>query len=176
VRPYEILSEKELYKGPIFALNQYEVELPGGRRSVRDVLQHNGASVIIPITADDKVVMVRQYREGSNSVLLELPAGKLDVGEDPQLCALRELEEETGYKAAKIRLLFTTYPVAAYCTEKISVFLAEDLTPGSPNPDSDEFVETFLYPLSDIMGMITTGEINDMKTIAGLLYYTATQK
>ena len=171
LKPHKILDSEKLYTGLIFDLYRHNVELPSGKKVNRDVVKHNGATVIVPVTDDGQIVMVRQYRYGSEGFLLELPAGKLDPNENPQECALRELEEETGYRATKIKPLLGMFPVAAYCTEKITMFLAEGLIKGTPKPDDDEFVEVELYPLTDLVAMITNGEIADMKTIAGVLYY-----
>jgi len=171
MEPYKTLERKEIYSGPIFDLTQHTVRLPNGKDARRDIIEHNGAAVIIAVTEEDNLVMVRQYRNGSNSVMLELPAGKLDLGEDPKACALRELEEETGYRASKIELILKMYPVAAYCTEKINMFLAKGLEQGTPKPDEDEFVEVEEYSLSALLTMIDNGEITDMRTILGVLYY-----
>lgn len=167
----EVQKTSTIYSGKIFDLLKYTVKLPNGKETTRDVIHHNGAAVIIAVTDTGELVTVRQYRDGSGCAMLELPAGKLDPGEDPKECASRELTEETGYTAAKIRPLLLMHPVAAYCTEKIHMFLAEGLTSGSPRPDPDEFVEVELHSLQSLLEMIDNGEITDMKTIAGVLYY-----
>jgi len=167
----KILSKEKIYSGPIFDLTHQTIELPNGAVVKRDVLVHNGAAMIIAVTNEGNLIMVRQHRAGTNALTLEFPAGKLDPPEEPQDCALRELEEETGYKANKIRLLHKFFPVAAYCTEQISMFLAEDLTPGKTAPDSDEFVEIEIYSLDELLKMLENGEIIDMKTVMGILYY-----
>ena len=152
-------------------MTQQTLCLPNGKEAVRDVIQHGGAVAIVAVTNEGNLLMVRQYRPGSGSMMLELPAGKLDLGEKPQKCALRELEEETGYRAYKIKPLLKVYPVAAYCTEHISLFLAEDLRPGTLNPDEDEFLEVEAHSMQELLRMIGEGEITDMKTIMGVLYY-----
>ena len=172
IKAYKLKEKEILYEANIFDFAKYTVELPNGKESTRYILEHNGAAVIIAIAKNGDLVMVRQYRNGSGSVMLELPAGKLDLGEDPQVCALRELTEETGYRAAKIKKLLNMYPVAAYCTEQMFLFLAEELEAGQPSPDEDEFVEVELQPLAELLCMIDRGEITDMKTILGLLYYS----
>lgn len=171
ISDYQILTNKTIYNGSIFDLHQNTIQLPNGNKALRDVIIHNGASVIVPVTDDGHIVLVRQHRPGTNTLMLELPAGKLDPNEDPQTCAIRELEEETGYKATKIKKLLDLHPVAAYCTEKVAMFLAEGLQKGEPKPDPDEFVEVEVYPLDEIFTMIDNGTITDMKTIAGVLYY-----
>jgi len=173
---YETLSREKIYSGRIFDLAHYSIRLPDGNVAQRDVIEHGGAAVIVAVAADGRLVMVRQHRIGSNAMTLELPAGKLDPGEDPAKCALRELAEETGYIAAKISPLPVLFPIAAYCTEKYYMFLAEDLTLGEPNPDDGEFVETELYSISDLLDMIKRGEIIDMKTVAMVLYYATFRK
>lgn len=173
----EILSKKKMYVGPIFDLSHYEVVLPNGKTGQRDVIEHNGACVMIPVAEDGRLVMVRQHRAGANAMLLEFPAGKLDNGEDPEKCALRELSEETGYVASKVRLLTRVHPVAAWCTEIVNVFLMEDLILGEASPDRDEngeiieFVEVELHSLPDLLAMIDKGELMDMKTVMGVLMY-----
>ena len=169
--PYEVLNTEKLYNGPIFDLSKKTIRLPNENAATLDVIEHNGAALIIPVTDNGELVMVKQYRIGTESVLLEFPAGKFDPGEDPGECALRELEEETGYRASKISLLFETIPIAAYCTEKISVYLAEGLKPGQPKPDENEFLEVEVYPLEKLLKMVDSGELLDMKTVMGILYY-----
>ena len=171
VEPQKTLEKNKLYSGKIFDLFQYKVRLPSGKETHRDILEHNGAAVILAVTDDGDLVMVRQFRNGSDSVMLELPAGKLDLGEDPITCAIRELEEETGYRAAEMKPLLKMHPVAAYCTEQISLFLALGLKKGEPTPDADEFVEVELHSPAALLDMIDNGEITDMKTIASILYY-----
>ena len=170
---YETLSKEKIYNGPIFDLAHYQIALPNGKHGRRDVIEHKGAAVIVAVADDGRLVMVRQHRVGASAMLLELPAGKLDLGEEPEKCALRELAEETGYAATKIRPLLGVFPVAAWCTEKHHIFLAEDLKPGEPNPDVDEFVEVELHSVSDLLRMIERGEIVDAKTIVGVLYYSS---
>ena len=171
IEPHKTLEKNKLYTGNIFDLYQYKVQLPNGKEASRDIIEHNGAAVIIAVKDNGDIVMVRQFRNGSDSVMLELPAGKFDPNESPEECALRELEEETGFRATKIKPLLKLHPVAAYCTEQITMFLAQGLIQGEPKPDPDEFVDVEIYPLDELLGMIDRGEINDMKTIAGVLYY-----
>jgi len=167
----EILSKKKIYEGLIFDVSHYEITLPNGKSGQRDIIEHNGACLIIPVTNDGQLVMVRQYRTGANAVLLEFPAGKLDKGEEPEKCALRELAEETGYVASKIRRLMQVHPVPPWCTELVNVFLAEDLTLAETNLDEEEFVEVELHSLTDLLDMVDKGELVDMKTVMGVLLY-----
>ena len=172
MKKFKILGKKKIYGGAIFDLVRYNFELPDKKETFWDIIEHYGAVVIIPVTDTGDLVMVRQYRPGPDAVMLELPAGKLDhPNENKQACALRELEEETGYRASRIEPLLEMYPVAAYCTEKMNLFLAEDLTPGKPSLDDDEFVEVELHSVTALLDMIDNGEILDMKTILGVQYY-----
>ena len=171
IEPQKTISKEKIYGGRIFDLFEYKVELPNKKIVSRDMLEHLGAAVILATTDSGDIVMVRQYRNGSDAVMLELPAGKLDENEAPIDCALRELEEETGYRAAKIEPMLKMYPVSAYCTEEVHLFLAQGLTMGAPKPDDDEFVEVEEHSLEVLLKMINDGEINDMKTIAGVLFY-----
>ena len=168
----KILSKHKLYGGEIFDLKQYKVELPNKGRAEWDVVVHNGAAVIVAVTKQNEIVMVRQYRPGTEEVMLELPAGRLDsVVEDREHCALRELREETGYTAGKIKLLLTLHPLPAYCTEEVSIFLAEDLEAGKQDLDDDEFVDVELHKLPCLLDMIANGGITTMSAVIGILYY-----
>ena len=168
----EIFVASEMkYRGIIFDVTQRTVTLPNGRQAKRDIVEHNGAAAVVALTKYGEVVLVRQYREAAKDYLLEIPAGKLEAGEDPAACALRELEEETGYRAGSVRLMFKARPAAAYCTEMLYIFAATDLTQGASHPDTDEFVTALLHPLPQVLGMIESGVITDMKTIAGVLHF-----
>jgi ADP-ribose pyrophosphatase len=165
------LRTETIYNGLIFDLERHTVRLPNGKEARRDIIRHNGASAIIPVTDDGGVILVRQYREGAGGFLLELPAGKLEPGEDPAVCAVRELAEETGHTAETMRFLTSLRPVAAYSTEVIHFYVAEGLKPGLAHPDTDEFVTLETYKLDEILRMIGEGSVMDMKTVAGVLLY-----
>ena len=168
----KILEKHKIYGGEIFDLTRYKVELPNKNYAEWDIIVHNGAAVIVAVTKTGEIVMVRQFRPGTEKAMLELPAGRLDSpDEDREHCALRELREETGYVAGKIKLLLTLHPLPAYCTEEVSIFLAEDLEMNKQDLDDDEFVEVELYKLPDLLDMITKGEITTMSAIIGILYY-----
>jgi len=146
------------------------VMLPNGRIAEREVVVHRGAVAII--AADNgKVLLERQYRHAARKVLWEVPAGTREEGEDPEDCAARELEEETGYKASSMKPLFRFYAAPGYSKEVIHVFLAEGIRRGQPNPNDDEMVECTLVPLAEALRMVESNEIEDSKTIASLLYY-----
>ena len=168
---HEMLQSKTIYSGVIFDITQRTVRLPNGKEALRDIVMHNGAAAVVALTQDGELLMVRQYREGAKDVMLEIPAGKLDIGEDPQTCAIRELEEETGYTAGQVHFMMRIQVAAAYCTEQIYLYAAENVKPGVAHPDADEFVVVETHPLPEVLRMIDSGEITDVKTIVGVLNY-----
>ncbi|MCL2707600.1 MAG: NUDIX hydrolase, partial [Defluviitaleaceae bacterium] len=147
------------------------VRLPDVRTAKYDVIVHCGAAAIIPVRPDKKIILVRQYREAVGREILEIPAGRLEKGEDPAECARRELKEETGCAAADMDFLTKFYPVVGYSTEIIHFYVAQNLSSGEPDPDENEFVRAEAYSLAEALKMIDSGEIMDGKTIAALLLY-----
>jgi ADP-ribose pyrophosphatase len=145
------------------------VQLPDGKEAKREIVGHHGAVCIVPINDAGEVVMVRQFRLAAGGVLLEIPAGTLEPGEEATVCAARELEEETGYRANNLRFLFSSYLAPGYSTELIHAFLATELSQGETNPDDDENVETVAIPLDEIEERILSGELQDAKSISALL-------
>jgi ADP-ribose pyrophosphatase len=135
------------------------------------VLSHGGAAALVAVKDDGEILLVKQFREAAEAEILEIPAGRLDRGEAPAACAARELEEETGYRAGKIRELISFYPAVGYSGEKVYIYLAEELTPGERHLDEGEFVDAISIPLPDAIKMIKEGKIIDGKTITALLYY-----
>jgi len=164
-----ILSSELLYDGRIVHLYKETVRLPNGETAAREVIKHAGAVAIVPIDADGKVLMVRQYRLPTRRVLLEIPAGTLEPGEDPLACADRELQEEIGYKPGQLERLGGIYTAPGYTSEFIHLFLATDLTESRLSPDADEFLELARLPFDEVLRLIQAGEIADGKTISGLL-------
>jgi ADP-ribose pyrophosphatase len=167
----ETISRSDIYAGRVFTIHVDEVKLPDGTPATREVVEHNGGVAVLALDDSDHVLMVRQYRYGADRVMLELPAGKLEKGEDPAACGLRELREETGMSAGEYSLLAKMYPTPAYCSECISIYLAEDLTPGEQHLDEGEFLSVERIPLSRAVEMCLSGEITDAKTLTGLLKY-----
>lgn len=161
------LSTKEVYRGKIFTIKSDEVLLSNGATSVREVIMHSGGVVAVA-EADDKILMVKQYRYCVSKPMLELPAGKLEVGEDPLEAIKRELVEETGYEAKTWNSLGYIYPSAGICDEKLYLFKADNLTFVGAKPDKNEIIEHFLCPVSEVLDMVKNGEINDAKTICAL--------
>lgn len=157
------------YTGRIVTVKNDTVELQNGNLAQREVVEHPGGVGIVVIDSDNFVYLVRQYRYPMSQELLEIPAGKLEYGEDPAECAVRELSEETGFTAEKMVYLGKMYPSPGYFQEILYLYLAEGLTGGECHPDPDEFLSVERYPLHEACRMAQSGEICDAKTVLGLL-------
>ena len=172
----QLLSSEVVFEGPLFRVVRDRLIEPGGRESVRDVVRHHGSVVILAIdsTKNKKnpwIVMERQYRHAAGQYLWELPAGKLDPGENALQGAKRELEEETGYRAEKWKPLVEYYPSPGFLGESMKVFLAEGLVAGDPHPEEDERIEFRLVKLSQVVKLIEKGAILDGKTLSCVLLF-----
>lgn len=172
----EILSSEVVYQGPLFRVTKDRIVEPGGKENTRDVVRHNGSAVILAIDStkskkDPWIVMERQYRHAAKQFLWELPAGKMEAGEDPLTGAQRELEEETGYRAKKWKLLLEYWASPGFLGESMQLFLAEGLIPGHARPEDDEDIELRLVKLSEVLKAIEKGQIQDGKTLTGILSY-----
>jgi len=165
----ELIESQILYRGRVVTLRLDTVRLPNGHITQREIVEHRGAVAIVPLLDADTVLLIRQYRQAVGETLLEIPAGTLEPGEPPDQCAERELQEETGYHAGKLRRLFSQYLAPGYSQEVLHVYLAEQLTPTRQQTDEDETVELVPTPLQQVELMILNGQIKDAKTIAGLL-------
>ncbi len=165
----EIIHSEYLYKGHIVKLRLDQVRLPTKQVVAREIVEHRGAVAIVALDAQNRVLLVRQYRSGARCEILEIPAGTLEEGEDPALCAMRELKEETGYRASKWDNLGYFYSSPGFLTEKMYLFLARQLTRGESAPEEDELINVEMLPLDHAIEMIERGEFLDAKTIAGLL-------
>lgn len=163
------LTEKVVYKGPIFNVEKYEVRLPNGKKAIRDVVINPNAVAVIAIDSDNKIAMVRQYRISAGRIMLEIPAGKLDYGEEPLYGALRELKEETGLDCEEIKLLFQINVSPGFSSEVIYIYMAKGLIRGEADPDDDEFLEIDFIKLDTLVKMIYKNKINDAKSVAGIL-------
>jgi ADP-ribose pyrophosphatase len=166
------LSSQTIYEGKIISLRLEEVELPDGNRAKRELVQHPGAVALIPITNEGKIILVKQYRKSLNRTLIEIPAGRIEVGEDPKITALRELEEETGYGAREVTYIqsFATSP--GFADEIIHLYLAENLYE-IENPaagDEDEFIELLEATIDEAEQMVAAGDIYDAKTAFAVIY------
>lgn len=157
------------YRGKILNLRTDTVALPGGKSADREIIEHGGASAVVPLLGDGRIVFIRQYRKPVEEYLLEIPAGRLDSNETPLECARRELEEETGFKALSFKELLVFYPTPGYSSEKITVFKAEKLLETDKRPDEDEFIEVLKLEKEESLELIKKGKIKDGKTIAGVL-------
>jgi ADP-ribose pyrophosphatase len=165
----KVLSEDTAWRGRIFDINRLTVELPDGRTATRDVLRHPGAVGIVALTGDGRICLVRQYRTSLGRVTVEIPAGKLDVGEDPLECARRELLEETGMKAERMAFLSTIATGVGFCDELIHLYMATNLSFAASDPDADEFINVDLVPLNELIDAVLDGRIEDAKTVVGAL-------
>ena len=167
----EIYQDGEtIYDGKIIRVEKWRVSLPDGREAAREVVIHKGAAAIVPVDAQGMVTLVRQHRVALDTFTWEIPAGKLDsVSEDPLDCAKRELEEETGLRAANWRRLSYVITTPGFCTEQISIYLATELSQHEAHADQDEFLRLQKMPLDEAVNRVMAGEFRDAKTCLGLL-------
>lgn len=163
-------SSETIYDGKILHVEKWQVTCPNGRTALREIVVHKGAAAVVPVYEDGTTLLVRQHRVAVDRVTLEIPAGKLDsVSEDPLDCAVRELREETGLAAGRMTLMTSLLTTPGFCTEKIAIYLAQDLSQGETHPDEDEFLGLVRMPLEEAVELVMRGEIRDSKTICGLL-------
>ena len=162
------LATERIFEGRVFSVRRDAVRLADGSESTREVVEHNGGVAIVALDDRDRITLVRQFRYAAGMFLWEIPAGKLEKGEDPAACALRELREETGLRCRDLISLGCILPTCAYDTEKIYLYLARGLTQGESCPDEGEFLEICTLPLGRALEGIASGEIVDAKTIAGI--------
>ena len=163
------IKSEIVYEGPIFKVRKHIVNSVAGE-SVRDVLEHSGGVVMIAVTDDGKILMEEQFRKPLDKVILELPAGKLEPGEEPEKAALRELAEETGYRAKTIQHIVTYTPTCGYSNEYLHVFVCKDLTPGETNLDDTEDIDVVEYTADELIDLIMSKQIIDSKTLVGILF------
>ncbi len=171
--PYKRISRDLLQKGQIIDFYRDTIEIEGGKITHFDYINHKGAAAMIPVDAEGNILMVRQYRNAVDQYTLEIPAGGLNQGEDCRTCAIRECEEETGYKAGKVYHLLDLFTTVAFSNEKIGIYYTTEITPSKQNLDEDEFVTFEKHSLKELTKMILDGKIVDAKTIAGILAYKA---
>ncbi len=163
---FKVEKSEILFRGKVFDLQVDKIIYDSGNKGVREVAVHPGGAVVIPVKDDGKLIMVTQFRYPFRKAILEFPAGKLDKGEDPLKCAVRELEEETGYKTKNIKRLGEICTTPGFCSEVLHLFLAGDLVPGDHNREEGETgMEVFEFTVDQIKEKIRTGEINDAKSI-----------
>lgn len=163
------ISTKEIFDGKVVKLRVDTVELPDGSMQTREVIRHPGGVGIIAIDNENNVLMVKQFRPGAKNVILEIPAGKLEYGENPEECGKRELSEETGFVANEFFHLAEFYVTPAYCEEIINIYFARDLVPSKQNLDEGEFLDVLKIPFDELYKKVMNNEIKDGKTIIAVL-------
>lgn len=169
---FKRLSRDLVAHGAILDYYQDTIQVPNGNIAKWDFIKHNGAAAVVPVDEKGRLIMVRQYRNALDRYTLEIPAGGLLAPEEPTRdAAIRELAEETGYRAGSVELLLTIRTTVAFCNEKIDIYLARDLTPGSQHLDEDEYVQVGAYTVDELTDMIYAGQIQDSKTVAAVLAY-----
>ncbi len=163
------VSSKKVFEGKIIDVRVETVEYPDGNTAYRELVDHPGGVGIVALTVDGKIPLVRQYRKPLEKAIWEIPAGKLDMGEDPKHCGIRELEEETGYIADEVISLGYLYPSPGFANEVTHIFFAKGLSKGNVHPDEDEFLDVKEFSVDEVRNMILNNEINDAKTVVGFL-------
>ncbi len=167
----QILSSTTIYQGPVFGMRRDEVIEPSGVRATREVITHPGSVVILPVLPDGRILLIQQYRHATRQYLWELVAGRMDAGETPKVAAARELIEETGYRAQRLRVFLDVFPTPGFLEERMFILLAEGLTAGEAEPEEDEKIVSRPYNRKQLEGMIRGGRLRDAKSIAGILFY-----
>lgn len=168
-----MMSEKktEIFNGRIVSLAVEEHELPDGRRARFEIVRHPGGAAVLPVLADGRVVLVNQFRPAAGGMVLEIPAGRLEPEEAPEACIHRELQEEVGYRAARLEKLGEMLTAVGFCNEVIHLFVASGLDPVPRAPEPDEYIEVLSLPLAEALEMVREGRIPDGKTQLALLLY-----
>lgn len=163
------LSESTVFKGLIFDVSRMQVKLPDSSVAQRDIVHHPGAVAVVALTDTGSICLVKQYRPSLDRITVEIPAGKLEIGEDPLVAAQRELLEETGITAQRMALLTTIASAVGFSDELVHIYMATGLTQGTPQPDQGEFVHTEFVPLNEFINTVLDGRIEDAKTVVGAL-------
>jgi ADP-ribose pyrophosphatase len=167
----KVLSSRIVYEGAVFGIRRDEVIEPTGVQTTREMITHPGSVVVLPVLPDGRILLIQQYRYAARQHLWELVAGRIDSGETPRQAAERELIEETGYRAKRLRIFLEVFPTPGFLEEKMFLLLAEGLTPGKAEPEDDEKIIVRAYKHKQLEEMIRKGKLRDAKTIAGILYY-----
>ncbi len=170
------LSSQLIYQGRAVRLRIDTVEMPGGRQTTREIVEHSHCVAIVAIDADDNVLLVKQFRQAVGKVLLEIPAGGIEPGEDPAATVRRELREETGFLPRKVERFGGFYSSPGYCTEYLHLYLATDLISSPLSAEDTESISLIRVPITQIPSLITSGSICDAKSIAGLLTFLEYKK
>lgn len=174
---FKVKKSDIVFKGFVFDIKVDQIEYNSGNEGVREVILHNGGAVVLPVTDDGKIVLVKQYRYPFDEIMYELPAGKLEKNEDPKECATRELTEETGYSSDKVSFLGKIYTSPGFCDEILYIYLAEELVAGDHNrEEGEDGMEVYELTIAEVDKMVAEGKIVDAKTLSGLYYYKNTKK
>jgi len=164
------VHSKMIFSGKVIDLIVEDVELPNGEMSTREIVKHPGAVAVIALTKNHELVLVRQFRKPLNGILYEIPAGKLDPGENPEVCARRELEEETGYRCVDIKPLVTFYTSPGFADELVHIYFTDSLIGGTQHLDEDEFLENVEVDLTEALALVQEQKIYDAKTVYAVQY------
>lgn len=167
----QILKSETIYEGKAFGVRRDELIEPTGVHAVREVVTHPGSVVVLPVLDDGRIVLVRQYRHATKQFLWELVAGRMEHGETPRKGAERELLEETGYRATRIRVFLDVFPTPGFLEEHMFLLLATGLTAGKAQPEEDEKLDVKIFSARELESMIRRGAMHDAKSVAGILYY-----
>ena len=170
------LSKETVYDGKLFKVYKEMVRLPDGRERPREIVAHPGAVALVVVDDQDRLVLVRQYRRAVDRVLLEIPAGTREAGEDSETCARREVREETGYEVAKVEMLGGFYSAPGFCTEFLDCYLMTGLTDNPSDGDEDEDIETVRMTADEAIRAIQSGDICDAKSICGILMWESVKR
>jgi ADP-ribose pyrophosphatase len=171
-RLVKVLSSRILHRGPVFGVRRDRVVEPGGVPVTREVVTHPGSVVVLPVFADGRLLLIRQYRHAVGQFLWELVAGRVEPGEGPLSAARRELLEETGYTARRFRKLLDLFPTPGFVSENMVLYAAEGLRPGPARPEADEVITSRAFSTARLERMMRQGALRDAKSIAAILYYT----
>lgn len=169
------IASETIYKGKVITLQVDTVSLPNGKQATREIVRHPGAVAVLALTAENRVVLVRQFRKPCEQVLVEIPAGKLEQGEDPETCAKRELQEETGYQAKEWRHLHSMFTSPGFANECIHLYLAKGLIRGEQQLDQDEFLHVFEADMAEAKLLLESNAAVDAKTITALYWWFVDQ-
>ncbi|SFL15566.1 NUDIX domain-containing protein [Halanaerobium salsuginis] len=164
-------QRKLIYQGNILKLFKDQVSFPDGNNSSREVVEHNGGVSVLAEDKSGKILLIRQYRYPVKEVIYEIPAGKLEIGEEVIECAARELQEETGYQAEKLEKLFEFYPTPGYSSEKIYIYQASNLSYVGQNLDEGEYIEVVPKTKTELLELFKAGKLKDSKTLIAVMYY-----
>jgi ADP-ribose pyrophosphatase len=166
-----ILNKSLAYDGGFLTIDKVDVKVASGEHSVHQVLRHPGAVAILAVNKREEVLLVKQYRTAVEQITLEIPAGKIDEGENPQTAGIRELSEETGYTAAIFEPLIDFWPAVGYSDETLYLYVARDLTAGETHMDTNEFINSVWVPKTELINLIKSGKIMDSKTIIAVMLF-----